>query len=186
MLGADEHEVLSTRTHAKALVGPALALIGTGALVGAGTAVVPSDYRPLGQLVVLALGAALAGWACVRPFLRWWATTYSLTNRRLVMRTGVLTKVSVDLPLWRVTDVTTLRATAPLAPPPFALELLRNEADVSLIGLVPETGGRATLSPRLEQSRARLRKQRREAEQPTICPTCFMAIPPTGVCDNCG
>ena len=110
MLGADEHEVLSTRTHAKALVGPALALIGTGALVGAGTAVVPSDYRPLGQLVVLALGTALAGWACVRPFLRWWATTYSLTNRRLVMRTGVLTKVSVDLPLWRVTDVSTQRS----------------------------------------------------------------------------
>lgn len=110
MLGADEHEVLHTRTHAKALVGPALALIGTGALVGAGTAVVPSDYRPLGPLVVLALGAALAGWACVRPFLRWWATTYSLTNRRLVMRTGVLSKVSVDLPLWRVTDVTTRRS----------------------------------------------------------------------------
>lgn len=109
MLGADEYEVLHTRTHAKALVGPALALIGTGALVGAGTAVVPSDYRPLGQVVVLVLGAALAGWACVRPFLRWRATTYSLTNRRLVMRTGVLNKVSVDLPLWRVTDVSAER-----------------------------------------------------------------------------
>jgi uncharacterized membrane protein YdbT with pleckstrin-like domain len=110
MLGADEHEVLSTRTHAKALVGPALALIATGALVGAGTAVVPSDYRPLGQLVVLTLGAALVGWTCVRPFLRWWTTTYTLTTRRLVMRSGVLTRVSVDLPLWRVTDVSTQRS----------------------------------------------------------------------------
>ena len=42
----------------------------------------------------------------------------------------------------RITDTTTLQVSAPLAPPPFALELLRNEADVSLIGLVPETGGR--------------------------------------------
>jgi OOP family OmpA-OmpF porin len=42
----------------------------------------------------------------------------------------------------RITDATTLQVAAPLAPPPFALELLRNEADVSLIGLVPETGGR--------------------------------------------
>jgi OOP family OmpA-OmpF porin len=42
----------------------------------------------------------------------------------------------------RVIDATTLRAVAPLAPPPFALELLRNEAEVSLIGLVPEAGGR--------------------------------------------
>ncbi|HEY0240232.1 MAG TPA: PH domain-containing protein [Friedmanniella sp.] len=112
MLGADEYEVLHTRTHAKALVGPALALIGTGALVGAGTAVIPTAYRPLGQVVVLVLGAALAGWASVRPFLRWWATTYSLTNRRLVMRTGVLSKVSVDLPLWRINDVTTQRSLA--------------------------------------------------------------------------
>jgi uncharacterized membrane protein YdbT with pleckstrin-like domain len=110
MLGAEEYEVLHTRTHAKALVGPAVALIVTGALVGAGTAVVPSDYRPLGQVVVLALGAAFAGWACVRPFLRWRATTYSLTNRRLVMRTGVLNKVSVDLPLWRINDVSTQRS----------------------------------------------------------------------------
>ena len=110
MLGADEHEVLHTRTHAKALVGPAFALIGTGALVGAGTAIVPTDYRPVGQLVVLVLGAALAGWACVRPFLRWWSTTYSLTNRRLVMRTGVLNKMSVDLPLWRIADVSAERS----------------------------------------------------------------------------
>lgn len=110
MLGADEYEVLSTRTHAKALLGPALALIGTGALVGAGTAIIPSGYRPAGQLVVLVLAAALAGWACVRPFLRWRATTYSLTNRRLVMRTGVLNKVSVDLPLWRINDVSTERS----------------------------------------------------------------------------
>ncbi len=42
----------------------------------------------------------------------------------------------------RIADATTLQAAKPLPPPPFALELLRNEADVSLIGLVPETGGR--------------------------------------------
>ena len=59
---------------------------------------------------MLVLGGALAGWACVRPFLRWRATTYSLTNRRLVMRTGVLNKVSVDLPLWRINDVSTQRS----------------------------------------------------------------------------
>lgn len=110
MLGADEYEVLHTRTHAKVLVGPALALIGIGALVGAGTAIVPTGYRPLGQALVLVLGGALAIWACVRPFLRWRSTTYSLTNRRLVMRRGVLNKVSVDLPLWRINDVSTRRS----------------------------------------------------------------------------
>jgi hypothetical protein len=51
---------------------------------------------------------------------------------------------------------------------------------------VPADGGRPALSPRFEQIHARLRKERRAAEQPTICPNCYMAIPPTGVCDNCG
>ena len=46
------------------------------------------------------------------------------------------------VPDGRVTDATTVAAAAPLAPPAFALELLRNDDDVSLIGLVPETGGR--------------------------------------------
>lgn len=51
---------------------------------------------------------------------------------------------------------------------------------------LPDDGGRAALSPRFEQIQVRLRKERRAAEQPNICATCFMAIPPTGVCDNCG
>ena len=42
----------------------------------------------------------------------------------------------------RITDATTLDAAALAAPPAFALELLRNDGEVSLIGLVPETGGR--------------------------------------------
>jgi len=42
----------------------------------------------------------------------------------------------------RITDTTTLDAAALAAPPAFALELLRNDAEVSLIGLVPEVGGR--------------------------------------------
>jgi hypothetical protein len=51
---------------------------------------------------------------------------------------------------------------------------------------MPASGGRAAVSPRFEQVQARLRKERRAAEQPTICTSCYMAIPPTGVCDNCG
>src|SRR3954447_4838818 len=103
-LGADEYEVLQTRTHAKALLLPALALVLVGALLGAGSALVPTAYRPAGQLVVVVLAGVLAVFWSVRPFLRWWSTTYSLTNRRLVLRTGVLSKTSVELPLWRAHD----------------------------------------------------------------------------------
>jgi hypothetical protein len=51
---------------------------------------------------------------------------------------------------------------------------------------LPEDGGTAALTPRLASSRARARKVAREAVPVNTCPTCFMAIPATGVCDNCG
>lgn len=41
----------------------------------------------------------------------------------------------------RVRDATTLAAAAPIDPPGFALELMRNEGEVSLIGLAPEEAG---------------------------------------------
>lgn len=50
---------------------------------------------------------------------------------------------------------------------------------------MPAGGGHAALSPRLDQRIVRERKRARESAAPTVCPTCFMTIPPTGVCDNC-
>jgi OOP family OmpA-OmpF porin len=54
------------------------------------------------------------------------------------------------VPAGRVEDATTVREPEPLGPPPFALEVLRNEAEVSLIGIVPEPGGRADIRAALE------------------------------------
>ena len=51
---------------------------------------------------------------------------------------------------------------------------------------LPAGGGMPALSPRLEQVRARERKERIAAIEPNVCASCFMVIPPTGVCDNCG
>lgn len=50
---------------------------------------------------------------------------------------------------------------------------------------MPANGGHPALSPRLDQRIVRDRKRARDEAQPTVCPHCFMAIPPTGVCDNC-
>lgn len=52
----------------------------------------------------------------------------------------------------RVRDETTLAASDPLAPPPFALELLRNDGEVSLIGLAPEGAGRAAVAEALTEA----------------------------------
>jgi uncharacterized membrane protein YdbT with pleckstrin-like domain len=41
----------------------------------------------------------------VLPFLRWRTTTYTITNRRLITRSGILTKVGKELPLNRISEV---------------------------------------------------------------------------------
>lgn len=51
---------------------------------------------------------------------------------------------------------------------------------------LPADGGNSALSPRYDMVLSRGRKKARQEAEPDVCPTCFMAIPPTGVCDNCG
>lgn len=51
----------------------------------------------------------------------------------------------------RVRDATTLADRPPLAAPPFALELLRDAEDVSLIGLAPVGSGRAAIADALAE-----------------------------------
>lgn len=48
----------------------------------------------------------------------------------------------------RIVDETEVVSPEPLDPPKFALEMLRNDGDVSLIGLVPATTGRNIATPR--------------------------------------
>jgi hypothetical protein len=51
---------------------------------------------------------------------------------------------------------------------------------------IPDGGGRPALVPKYAEARSRLRKTSAQTKQADVCPTCNMAIPPTGVCDNCG
>jgi uncharacterized membrane protein YdbT with pleckstrin-like domain len=44
------------------------------------------------------------------PYLRWWTTTYTVTNRRLITRSGILNKTGTDLPLHRINEVTSERS----------------------------------------------------------------------------
>lgn len=97
--------MLRLHTHAKFLVLPATALILLGGLLGVGTALVPSVYRPAGQYVVVVVVSVLAWWWSVVPFLRWQHRTYTLTTLRLISRSGVLSRNGRNLPLMRVLDV---------------------------------------------------------------------------------
>jgi uncharacterized membrane protein YdbT with pleckstrin-like domain len=109
-LGADERVVIHTRTHAKVLILPAVALVLLSLASGFGAAMMPESAGPIGRLVVALVGLAVAIWWVVLPFLRWWTTTYTVTNRRLIMRSGILTRVGKDMPLMRINDVSYQRS----------------------------------------------------------------------------
>jgi OmpA-OmpF porin, OOP family len=116
-----------------------LAGVGAGAwrLAGAAAAWVE---RTTGERVHAALDAAGQGWAGVELDGLKVTLTGAAPDETSRFRALEIVRQIVDAR--RISDTTTIRAAERLPAPPFALELLRNEADVSLIGLVPETGGR--------------------------------------------
>ena len=102
MLSEGESVVISTRTHPKALVFPALGLILVLALgIGASVAL----HGTVVHYIVWALVLAGAIWLFGLPLLRWLSATYTITNRRLITRRGILTRRGHDIPLSRISDV---------------------------------------------------------------------------------
>lgn len=105
LLGEDETVELHLRTHLKKLILPAVVLILLGGLLGVSLALMPPAAQPWGGVAVgvVALIVFIA-WVLI-PFLRWRTTTYTVTNRRIITRTGLLNQTGHDLPLVRINDV---------------------------------------------------------------------------------
>lgn len=106
LLGDDEQVVLDLHPHWKRIVLPALLL---PVVVGLATYLVflvpDGSLRPvLRWAIVVVAVLVLLRWS-LWPFLRWMTTRYVLTNRRVVIRTGVLSRSGRDIPLTRVNDV---------------------------------------------------------------------------------
>ncbi|HWM00022.1 MAG TPA: PH domain-containing protein [Nocardioidaceae bacterium] len=104
LLGDGEYVVASTRTHVKALLRPILVFILICGVTGFVIPWVPSDLVVLAWVVLLVGAAAVAYWV-VWPLLNWLSASYTVTNRRLITRHGVLTRVGHDIPLYRINDV---------------------------------------------------------------------------------
>jgi uncharacterized membrane protein YdbT with pleckstrin-like domain len=106
LLTEGEQVVLSVRTHVKALLVPAAVLVLTCAVAGFLYAVAPARdsgrYLRIAILVVDALVILL--WT-VLPFIRWLTSTYTVTNRRLILQTGILRRSGRAIPLPRINDV---------------------------------------------------------------------------------
>jgi uncharacterized membrane protein YdbT with pleckstrin-like domain len=103
LLSDDESVVLETHPHWKTLVLPVLELLVICGLAGFLLAVVDPDVA---KYVIIGVGLVLVVLAFVIPLLRWRTTLFVLTDKRVVVRTGILSRTGRDIPLTRVNDVT--------------------------------------------------------------------------------
>ncbi|MCW2783830.1 MAG: Bacterial rane flanked domain protein [Marmoricola sp.] len=104
-LNEGENVVFSTRTHVKVLAVPALLLVvlagGGGYLSGQ----VSGSHKNTLLEVIWGIAVVLALVFCLVPFLKWLASTYTVTDRRLTTHTGVLARTGHDIQLARISDV---------------------------------------------------------------------------------
>ncbi len=101
-LNDGENVVFSVRTHPKALILPVLTLV---LLLAAGVAVEILVDNALVGWTAWAVVAVLALWRFVWPLLEWLTASYTVTDRRLITRHGVITQRGHDIPLSRISDV---------------------------------------------------------------------------------
>src|SRR5690242_5434732 len=102
LLADDEKLVLVLRRHVKVLFVPFLIFVAVAVLIGL-SFLLPG--QPVATIVVAAVGVVvLLKWS-VWPLVVWLNTTYAITTRRLVIRTGVLSRSGHDMPLSRLNDV---------------------------------------------------------------------------------
>ena len=104
LLGDGEEVVLTRRTHVKVLFLPILGALVLLALTILVIAFLP-DKLGLGMVIAGIVGAVLVLVVLLPPLLRWAFTSYTVTNRRLITRTGVFNKRGHDIPLSRINDV---------------------------------------------------------------------------------
>lgn len=98
--------VLRLHPHWKTVLAPflILALIVAAALVLLAFLPAAADTAMVRLLIAVLAAAAAVIW-CAVPLLRWRTTSYELTNRRLRLRSGIVTRTGRDFPLSRISDV---------------------------------------------------------------------------------
>ena len=105
-LSEGEHLVLKLHQHWKTVLRPLLILAATVLALLFLLLLVPAVRDASGARLGLAAAAVVIVIVfVVGPLLRWRTTSYELTNRRLRLRAGILTRRGRDFPLTRISDV---------------------------------------------------------------------------------
>jgi uncharacterized membrane protein YdbT with pleckstrin-like domain len=107
LLADDESLIVDTHPHWKALLLPALAVPVVVGLASWGIfALGDFSGREYVQIGIAVVAVALLVWVSLLPWLRWRTTRFIVTSRRVVIRSGVISRTGRDIPLTRVNDVT--------------------------------------------------------------------------------
>ncbi|MGE3285574.1 MAG: PH domain-containing protein [Pseudonocardia sp.] len=101
-LAAGEHVAVHVRPHPKMLIG---AVVWFVLVVGVAIYLAGLIGDPTWSLVLAGVALALVAWLTVVPLIRWRTTHVVVTDRRVIVREGILTREGVDLPLRRVDSV---------------------------------------------------------------------------------
>lgn len=105
-LTEDEEIVLEFHPHWSTLVSTIFWAVVAIVIAGVVIFFIPDGgSQTIIRLIVGAIGIVAVIVVGFLPFLRWVTTTYTLTNRRFVMRHGILSRAGRDIPLTRVNDV---------------------------------------------------------------------------------
>jgi uncharacterized membrane protein YdbT with pleckstrin-like domain len=106
LLVEDEQVVVHRHPHWKMLVVPVIVLLLVVGVASFLAAVVSAQtWAPWAWLGLAAAGLALVGRFTVYPVVRWRTTHFVVTDRRVLVREGVLTRQGMDIPLRRISSV---------------------------------------------------------------------------------
>jgi len=106
LLVEGERVLAHEHPHPKMLVLPTVVFLVTvaagcylAALVGA------APWHSFGWIALAVVAVLVVLWFSVAPLLRWRCTHFVVTNRRVLVREGVLTRTGFEIPMNRITSV---------------------------------------------------------------------------------
>ncbi|MBF6242050.1 hypothetical protein A5780_05300 [Nocardia sp. 852002-20019_SCH5090214] len=109
LLAPDEQLLLHRHPHWKMLFLPALTFILATALAGflSGLAWRNTEgtTRNAVLIAIVVVWALLVVWRCLSQVIRWKSTHFIITDRRVLVREGVLTHTGIDIPMNRISSV---------------------------------------------------------------------------------
>ena len=105
LLSQDEVVVRHMHTHIKTLL-PAINIESILVIAAAvGSFFVPENARYWALATIWIAVLVLSIPLLVIPWIKWSSTTYTVTTKRVITRTGVFTRTGHDLPLTRISDI---------------------------------------------------------------------------------